>query len=303
MLQYEVIRTIKKGPKSTVELVRKEGELFYVRKILAGRHEVYSVLQSCPHPFLPCIYEVSLTEDTTTIIEEYIEGRALGSAELSEKQLYGIIKELCTVLEFLHKRNIIYRDIKPSNIMLAQDGHIRLIDFDAARMPKEEVEQDTRLLGTRGYAPPEQYGFAQTDARTDIYALGVTVKQLLGERFHKPQYKRILQKCMNLNPDKRYQTVRQVRIAFSFGRYRKAWGLAAALLLIVMCCGMGMGYRQGPLQMLPMFQAKAETPIGEPVILQAPDNPHWDGETGIGIWGNVPECGNGDGEVSYHWRL
>ena len=92
------------------------------------------------------------------------------------------MEELCEVLVFLHGYGIIHRDIKPSNLLLAPDGHIRLIDFDAAREGKPSADNDTRLLGTRGYAPPEQYGFAQTDSRADIYAAGVTMKQLLGKQ-------------------------------------------------------------------------------------------------------------------------
>nr|WP_300836125.1 hypothetical protein [uncultured Acetatifactor sp.] len=80
--------------------------------------------------------------------------------------------------------------------------------------PGRGAEQDTRLLGTRGFAPPEQYGFAQTDERADIYALGVTMEQLLGETVRKPRYRRVIRKCRNLNPDKRYQSMRQVRQAF-----------------------------------------------------------------------------------------
>lgn len=156
-----------------------------------------------------------MSDESTTVIEEYIEGEIPDAGEMSDRQLRCMVRELCTVLEFLHGKGIIHRDIKPSHVLLAGDGHIRLIDFDAARMPKEDLEQDTRLLGTKGYAPPEQYGFAQTDERADIYALGVTLGQLLGEKAKKQIYKRIIRKCTRLDPDKRYQSVRQVRQALS----------------------------------------------------------------------------------------
>ena len=116
------------------------------------------------------------------MMEEYVDGPSLGAADLPERRFLQITRELCTVLAFLHGKGIIHRDIKPSNILLARDGHIRLIDFDAARMPRDNLEQDTKLLGTRGYASPEQYGFAQTDERSDIYSLGVTLGQLLEGR-------------------------------------------------------------------------------------------------------------------------
>lgn len=284
IMNYEEIELLKKSEKSTVHLVRKEdGEQVFIRKILKGQRPIYLTLQNCQHPYLPKLYDVILGDDSTTIIEEYIEGQSLGSAELSEKQLIGAVKELCSVLDFLHGKDIIHRDIKPSNIILAKDGHIRLIDFDAARMPKDDLEQDTRLLGTRGYAPPEQYGFSQTDARADIYALGITLKQLLGDKSQKPCYRRIIQKCTNLNPDKRYQSARQVKRAFFYENHCIWYGFAAIILVLFLVLG---------------ISSESEKLI----VLPAPDAPHWDGETGVAIWGNVPESGN-ESEVRYNWRL
>ena len=238
--EYEEIKLLKQSEKSTVHLLReKGGEQMYVRKRLAGQHPIYRILQSCNHPCMPKLYEVTMTEDSTTVIEEYIEGQNAGTAELTEKQFLHIVRDLCSVLESLHGKGIIHRDIKPSNIILTEEGGVYLIDFDAARMPKTEAEQDTQLLGTRGYAAPEQYGFAQTDERTDIYALGVTLEQLLPEKSRQARYKKIIRKCMNLNPDERYQSVRQVRQAF-FRVNRVAPGsLAAVLLLGLITCLLG----------------------------------------------------------------
>lgn len=297
-MEYEESKQLRKSEKSMVYLVReKDGDQVYIRKILKGKHSVYTVLQSIEHPFLPKLYEVDISDDATTIIEEYIEGQSLGREDLSEKQLLIVIRELCTVLEFLHGKGIIHRDIKPSNIILAGDGHIRLIDFDAARMPKVDLEQDTELLGTRGYAPPEQYGFAQTDERADIYALGVTMQQLLGDKAEKPRYKRIVQKCTNLNPDKRYQSVRQVRRAFSYtGRYALCGAVA---LLLAALLGIYVSYQSSPQE----ETQYADENLGEGlVVLPAPENPHWDGETGIALWDNVLESGT-EGAVLYNWRL
>lgn len=296
-MKYEEIRLIKQSEKGTVHLVReRDGDQVLIRKILKGQHPIYLTLKDCRHPYLPELYEVSLSDGCTTLIEEYIEGQSLGSEELSEKQLLDAVRELCSVLEFLHGKDIIHRDIKPSNIILAKDGHIRLIDFDAARMPKEDLEQDTKLLGTRGYAPPEQYGFAQTDARADIYAFGVTLKQLLGDKAQKPRYRRVIQKCTNLNPDRRYGSVRQMKRALFGGKARVLSGFAAVLLLVLLCIGGTVFYRSA--------QSKdVLSESGELAVLPVPGNPHWDGETGISVWDNVPESGTGDGEVSYQWRL
>lgn len=294
-MEYEEIKLVKQSEKSTVHLVRGEGELF-IRKTLTGQHSVYQVLQDNPHPCLPRIQEVTVTEDSTTVIEEYIEGRTSGTVELSEKQYRQMVRELCSVLEFLHGKGIIHRDIKPSNILLTEDGHVRLIDFDAARMRKEGQEQDTRQLGTRGFAPPEQYGFAQTDERADIYALGVTLEQLLPEKMGNQRYRKVLRKCTNLDPDQRYQSVEELRRAFFPTRRNVLWGCGALCLLVLIgACAIWLPTRGGG-------QTGTADEGAELTVLPAPENPHWDGETGIAAWGNVPEAGIGD-ELQFWLRL
>lgn len=301
VIRYEEIELLKQSEKSKICLVReKDGERFFIKKMLRGTHNIYKVLQSCTHPYLPMLYEVSISDGTTTIIEEYIEGQTLENTELSESGARAAARELCTVLGFLHAKGIIHRDIKPSNIILAKDGHIRLIDFDAARMPKTDAEQDTKLLGTRGYAPPEQYGFSQTDERTDIYALGVTLQQLFGEKAQQQPYQRMIRKCTNLNPEKRYQSARQVKRAFSC-RERYALYCTLAILLFAVAWGT-VSERQE--QLVQEETAETAPTVSETAltVLPAPENPHWYGETGIAQWGNVPESGRED-NVDYRWRL
>ena len=243
-MEFEEIDLIRQSEKCTVQLVReKEEGRYFIRKILSGYHSVYLALQGSPHPYLPRLYDVTMADGSTTIIEEYIEGQTLDRKKLSEKQFLGVVGDLCSVLDFLHGMGIIHRDIKPSNIIYAEDGHIRLIDFDAARMPKDDLEQDTRLLGTRGFAPPEQYGFSQTDARADIYSLGATLEQILDGRAQKSRYKRIIRKCMDLNPDKRYQSVRQVKRVF-FHKRRTALSVFMILILSMTVFCLGYGYIQ-----------------------------------------------------------
>lgn len=295
-MEYEEIKLLKQSEKSTVHLVReKNGEQVYVRKLLKGQHPVYHTLQNCPHPGLPKIYEVIVEGDSTTIIEEYIEGQSSGAVKLSGAQIRSVVRELCCTLEFLHGKGIIHRDIKPSNIILTEDGHAYLIDFDAARMPKEDLDQDTRLLGTRGFAPPEQYGFSQTDERADIYALGITLSQLLGEKARKPYYRRIIRKCTNLDPEKRYQSVLQVRRAF-FRTGRDVLCVLAVFLVLILLIYCAVR--------LPAQEEWGGNSSGESelVVLPAPENPHWDGETGNAVWGNVLESGIDD-EVQFYWRL
>lgn len=197
-----------------------------------GIHPVYEKLRMLQHPYLPHIFSVEYQEGKTYVAEEYIEGVSLGYASLSERALTKAFLEVCQVLEFLHGHQILHRDIKPEHILLAADGHIRLIDFDAAREPKADEVQDTRLLGTRGYAPPEQYGFSQTDARADIYALGATFRQLLGPVARRGRWKHILRRCTALDPKDRYAAAGKIRRAVYRGRLFR-WVIRPFCILVV----------------------------------------------------------------------
>lgn len=122
-MEPEEIKLLKQSETSAVYLVReRNGETSYIRKILQEPCPIYRELKDCQHPYLPKFYDVNITDNTTTILEEYIEGELLSDIELSEKQAVVVIKELCSVLECLHGNGIIHRDIKPSNIILAKDG-------------------------------------------------------------------------------------------------------------------------------------------------------------------------------------
>ena len=113
----------------------------------------------------------------------------------------------------LHANHIIHRDIKPENIFLTDAGEYKLIDFDAARVWKEKQDSDTVCIGTRHYAAPEQYGSQQTDARSDIYSLGVTLRQLLGSGDAQPVFLEILAKCTEFDAARRFQSCQELKKA------------------------------------------------------------------------------------------
>lgn len=328
-MEYQEIKLLKESEKNIVHLVQeRDSKQLFVRKILKGQQPVYLALQKYPHPHLPQLYEVVLGEDSTTVIEEYIEGKTPDTIDLSETQFLAIVDELCSVLDFIHEKGIIHRDIKPSNLILTPEGHIYLIDFDTARMPSGDQEQDTRRLGTRGYAPPEQYGFSQTDKRADIYSMGVTLTQLLDDSYQKTRYQKILRKCTDLNPDKRFQSAGQVKDAFLHPNRKKIrYGgfVAAAVVLVALLWGYTS--KKLPFVEAPPVQNTEEPPQKnrEPAddhtedasnalpddlftkneelpSLMAPGNPHWIENTGIASWGNVLNSGN-DGNFKYMWRL
>ena len=122
-----------------------------------------------------------------------------------------ITRQLCQALWVLHSMGVVHRDVKPDNVII-RGNEAALIDFDASRVYKNEIQEDTQILGTTGFAAPEQYGLSQSDGRTDIYALGVLLNIMLtGEH---PSRKlaggrmgRIVQKCTMVNPNKRYKNI------------------------------------------------------------------------------------------------
>ncbi len=146
------------------------------------------MLASLTHPNLPRIYEQFTDTGRSYLVMDFIEGKtledhlaALGKMLLPSTKTLTIGLQLCDVLSYLHSRRppIIFRDLKPANIMLTLAGHIYLIDFGIARHFKPGKTKDTTALGSTGYAAPEQYGKAQTTVRADIYSLGATLHQLI----------------------------------------------------------------------------------------------------------------------------
>lgn len=198
--KYKILNEIGRGGMSVVylalnERANKTWAVKEVRKDAGSDSEIVSqglaaeteMLKKLDHPNLPSIVDVIDQDDSIIIVMDYIEGKSLqdlieaGGPREPEKVICWA-KQLCDVLGYLHSRQppIIYRDMKPANIMLRPDGTVVLIDFGTAREYKTARSEDTALLGTRGYAAPEQFGGrGQTDARTDIYNLGATMYHLV----------------------------------------------------------------------------------------------------------------------------
>ncbi len=153
----------------------------------AFRHEAL-MLAGLTHPNLPRIYEQFTDTGRTYLVMDFIEGETLEEhlnglrgKKMPLEKMFEIAQQLCSVLDYLHTRNpaIIFRDLKPANIMLTTSGHAYLIDFGIARHFKPGQSKDTTALGSSGYAAPEQYGKAQTTPCADIYSLGATLHQLI----------------------------------------------------------------------------------------------------------------------------
>lgn len=211
---YHLISTLKSSEKGDVELVADNGRL-YVRRYREIPQELFQRVKGISCPYVERLVEQSADDSGAYFISEYVEGVPASGREFTEKQAVKALLELCSAIKALHKAGVIHRDIKPSNIICGNDGHIRLTDFDSARLRVQFQSRDTELLGTEGYAPPEQYGFMQTDSRSDIYAFGVTMEELLGENADKPGFRRIIKRCTQFDPEKRYSDISQVRRAIT----------------------------------------------------------------------------------------
>lgn len=202
----------------TMRIRHRKLERDLVLHQLPKENPAYEILCGLRHRNLPEVYEIFTLEDGVLILEEYIEG--LNAAEIAESGAFRkagavrIVKEVCKALSVLHQERIIHRDLKPENIMVSPDGRVVLIDFNAARKIAHK-SRDTEILGTVGYAAPEQMGLAQSDERADIYAAGVLLNILLCgkhpiEEIPKGRLGQIIRKCTAVNPAERYASAEKL---------------------------------------------------------------------------------------------
>lgn len=250
--KYEILKLIGQGGMSRVYLamdkrLNKQWAIKEIEKrakdknneiVIQSAIAEANLIKQLDHPAIVRIVDIIDNGDVIYIIEDYIEGETLSSVlETQGAQPQELVIEwamqICEALEYLHTRKppIIYRDMKPANVMIKPDGNIKVIDFGIAREYKDQSLADTVSLGTKGYAAPEQFGGkGQTDARTDVYCLGVTLYHLLtGQNPCEPPYEiypirhwnpqlsagleAIIQKCTQLNPDDRYQSCAELLYA------------------------------------------------------------------------------------------
>lgn len=255
---------IHKSSRGTVEVFEGNGEK-RIRRTINAELPLYETLKNSECEYLPRIYSVEIAEGKTVVTEEFISDKNLLTANLNEKQVIRAMVQLCAALDFIHGLGIVHRDIKPSNILLSEDGNIRLIDFEAARFVRDGKDRDTRYLGTDGFAPPEQYGFSQTDFRTDIYAAGQTMKTMLGSLSAKPKYAKIIRKCTALDPAERYQSAKALADALTNKREKisTAAVLTAAAVVLIFAAAVPKGAPAENISDKAVLAAEAETSDAE----------------------------------------
>ena len=202
--------------------------VYVMKKLSVYNVDVYRKLMAFPVRNIPRITEAIEEDGFLTVIEEYISGstlRRILEERISEGQTKGLdIREaldyalqLCTIIKDLHSFDppIIHRDIKPSNIIITTDNVLKLVDMDAAKIGSCGEARDTVLMGTEGYAAPEQYGFGSSGIRTDIYAIGVVMAEMAHGKFSRSELRdtlwdNIVEKCTRLSADERYSSVDEI---------------------------------------------------------------------------------------------
>lgn len=234
----------------------------YDKKIYKSVNES-GILKNLTQEGLPAFIDEYQNDAFVCIVREYVEGTPLdkyiAQNDLTEAQTVALCVKLCDILIYLHglKPPVIHQDIKPQNIIVNKSSEISLIDFDIARTYDDEAKTDTQFIGTRTYAPPEQYGFSQTDCRADIYSLGVLLCYMLtGDTDVKKaaisnkRLASVVRRCAAFSPEERYSNMTAVKKALldTDGRKRKrivrALGFAAFMLL-ALCVGFVVGRYTG----------------------------------------------------------
>lgn len=200
---------------------RRDGQLYVKKRVQCYAPALYRQLREKPVKNTPTLY--GIYEDGASpeapgavpliLIEEYLPGHTL--AELLKDHIFPerdcarIGQQLCRILMELHRRGIVHRDIKPANVILQPDGTVKLLDFSAAKIQDAGQKRDTMLIGTVGFAAPEQYGFSASTPQTDLYAMGVLLNTLLtgvlpGERKTYGRLRHVISRCLQMDPKNRY---------------------------------------------------------------------------------------------------
>ena len=221
---------------------RKDSDSLYIAKCYDKEFYLFvcesGILKPLHHEGLPAFADEFENHKMTCIVREYVEGKPLNQVvaenDLEKKDIVEICVQLCDILIYLHGQDepVIHRDIKPQNIIVKPNGRVSLIDFDISRVYHTGAKTDTQFFGTREYAPPEQYGFSQTDCRTDIYSTGVLLGWLLtGEtdpkevtlKSGRDPLAKIYQKCTAFSPEDRFASASRFKSALihSDGRRRR----------------------------------------------------------------------------------
>ncbi|MDD6484490.1 MAG: serine/threonine-protein kinase [Clostridiales bacterium] len=228
---------------------RHNGVLMIRKTVPAENSGVYKTLAGLQLPGIAHIFSVTPGKRGYDVLYKYIEGMTVkeyieNNGVFGKPEADRLICEICTSLCALHRMGIIHRDITASNVIIGADGHCYLIDFGISRTVKPGQSSDTEILGTAGFAAPEQFGFRQTDARSDIYSVGVLMSYMISGKMPSgsqvsESVNAVAAKCMAMEPDNRYTSASELKNAIEKpARTRRSimygfLGLSLALIAIM----------------------------------------------------------------------
>jgi serine/threonine protein kinase len=220
---YDLVNVLsKKNGGEILRLRHKTLNQDIVLRSYPHKVESYRKLKSITHPNIPLVYDYIEFEDGVLILEEFIDGITVSDLLKEGKYTYygakKVISAVCEALITLHSMDVIHRDIKPENVIVTKNGEVKLIDFNAARIHTPKKKNDTVVLGTIGYAPPEQFGISQSDKKSDIYSVGVLLNVMLtglhpSEKLAKGRAGKIVLKCTQIDPESRFQSAQKLKEA------------------------------------------------------------------------------------------
>lgn len=205
--------------KHDVRLVKHTvtGRIFVMKHMQVYDLRVFEYLKAHPGPGLPRIEELIEADHSLYVVEDYVSGLSLRAMldhmdrPMDEPQALDIAVQVCRILSPLHRQDppMVHRDIKPENLIITDDNRVVLVDFNSAKESRQAQGQDTILIGTAGYAAPEQYGFSSSAPTADVYAVGVLLHEMLTgalptERTYAGTLSSILKKCLEMDPKNRY---------------------------------------------------------------------------------------------------
>ncbi|APC39543.1 serine/threonine-protein kinase [Clostridium estertheticum] len=245
--KYEVIRTLGKGGMGVVYLCKNIilGNLWAIKEVIQDKKNIdilteANILKNLNHPGIRKIIDTFYSNNNLYMVQDYVDGQTLkeyvkANGIIQIEKICRIVSDLCDIIGYLHNQNpiIIYRDIKPSNIMIMKSGKVVLIDFGISKVYKNDMSQDIDMIcaGSNGYAAPEQYGSGKCCMQTDIYGIGMLIyfmvkgrtpytgiEPLLDENYGPEinnKLKKIIQKCVKIDINERYALVEDLKEAIS----------------------------------------------------------------------------------------